>query len=647
MALTNVIANIILDLYDHDLTPTKIKAIALDSNTRYVSAVIRDRGGIYDVGQNTSITLTVMRPDKVGVQIVGETVAHTETTPDEQTITTYGAYAELSQVALAIKGTLRAQFKLVSGEQILRTEIFTINNGEALDATIEEWAGDMDGHNLDEMAEQIEDAAAAIEDIQGDVSELKDGLQQYEDIFTGDVDESVQNWLEKHPEATTTVQDGSLTLPKFKDGELPFVTPEQFGAKGDGVVDDTVAMSTAFNSGFPVALTKGKEYYVTSVDVTNPLVVYGNGAKISTKCGNTSDRMIILRTSAETAWFYDVDFYTTVGVSTQGAHGETINNRSKRIGISAYGLNKLYINNCAFDGFDETIVGQIATEDTQFSDALETLIVENTSITNTLVGISRTYKNVWVNNCNIQVDKNAQSGEHCIYLLSDVLENAIIESTVCDASESASGATIQFWPANGDQVTNIVNGTYLINNCVLRGDAFINITGGGICKATGSSMEIINYNTTNRRRQFNCPTESGSVLYIDNCNVDYEMTDPGRNVFFNSCVLHSERLMSDRFSITEAINCTLENIGIMITGSEKLVNCIFSSPKGIAGNYYFSVASTASGAYIANCIFRSGENATSLSYNTQGSCTVVSPISSLPVGTNTSSITVINKIDAL
>lgn len=54
MALTNIETNIILDLYDHDLTPTKIKAIALDSNTRYVSAVIRDRGGIYDVGQNAN-----------------------------------------------------------------------------------------------------------------------------------------------------------------------------------------------------------------------------------------------------------------------------------------------------------------------------------------------------------------------------------------------------------------------------------------------------------------------------------------------------------------------------------------------------------------------------------------------------------------
>ena len=206
MALTNIETNIILDLYDHDLTPTKIKAIALDSNTRYVSAVIRDRGGIYDVGQNTSITLTVMRPDKVGVQIVGETVAHTETTPDEQTITTYGAYAELSQVALAIKGTLRAQFKLVSGEQILRTEIFTINNGEALDATIEEWAGDLDGHNLDEMAQSIENLSSDVTEIQEDVSDLKEDFTKMNTATAEDVGKALK---------AKTVTDGKVTEWEF------------------------------------------------------------------------------------------------------------------------------------------------------------------------------------------------------------------------------------------------------------------------------------------------------------------------------------------------------------------------------------------------------------------------------------------------
>lgn len=48
MSLTNIETTIILDLYDHDTTPSTIKAIQLDSNTRYVAAVIRDKGVNFD-----------------------------------------------------------------------------------------------------------------------------------------------------------------------------------------------------------------------------------------------------------------------------------------------------------------------------------------------------------------------------------------------------------------------------------------------------------------------------------------------------------------------------------------------------------------------------------------------------------------------
>lgn len=57
MALTIIERNVQLDLYDHDLTPSKIKAIALDSKTRYVGAEIHNGGQTYDVGQNTGVTL--------------------------------------------------------------------------------------------------------------------------------------------------------------------------------------------------------------------------------------------------------------------------------------------------------------------------------------------------------------------------------------------------------------------------------------------------------------------------------------------------------------------------------------------------------------------------------------------------------------
>lgn len=57
-------------------------------------------------------------------------------------------------------------------------------------------------------------------------------LAEYEDIFTGDVDESVRNWLDEHPEATTTVQDGVITRKKLNK-DLIFERPFRFIAASD------------------------------------------------------------------------------------------------------------------------------------------------------------------------------------------------------------------------------------------------------------------------------------------------------------------------------------------------------------------------------------------------------------------------------
>lgn len=172
MALENIVTNIDLDVYDHDLTPTTIKAIALDSKTRYVAAALLKERNPYGIPQTASVTLTVLRPDNTGVQVTGSTYSY-----DADGITLYGSYAELTMLALAVKGTCVAQFKVTDGEQILRTEIFYVNNGRALDADISEWAGDLDGHNLDEMAESIETLESAVGTLQTDVATVKEDLE--------------------------------------------------------------------------------------------------------------------------------------------------------------------------------------------------------------------------------------------------------------------------------------------------------------------------------------------------------------------------------------------------------------------------------------------------------------------------------------
>lgn len=74
---------------------------------------------------------------------------------------------------------------------------------------------------------------------------------EIEELFTLPTHEAVGKWLDEHPEATTTVGDKSLTAEKFTDDLKlrvikDYVTPEMFGAKGDGVTDDVPAFIEMF-----------------------------------------------------------------------------------------------------------------------------------------------------------------------------------------------------------------------------------------------------------------------------------------------------------------------------------------------------------------------------------------------------------------
>lgn len=87
---------------------------------------------------------------------------------------------------------------------------------------------------------------------------------------------AVSAWLDDHPEATTTVLDKSLTLAKFKPGEIPFVTPEMFGAIGDGGVDDTEALISMFDTSMPVFIPD-KTYLVSDTLIYEGDYIIGSG----------------------------------------------------------------------------------------------------------------------------------------------------------------------------------------------------------------------------------------------------------------------------------------------------------------------------------------------------------------------------------
>lgn len=135
--------------------------------------------------------------------------------------------------------------------------------------------------------------------------------------------EAVSGWLNDHPEATTTVQDGSLTESKFSSilkaqAIKDYVTPELFGAVGNGVYNDYNAFKAcaeyAEREGVDIVVPR-KSYYLNggqSIELrsnvkclgstfivgdnhkktSNPLFVYSHDTEIAAVQGVVSDFLV-------------------------------------------------------------------------------------------------------------------------------------------------------------------------------------------------------------------------------------------------------------------------------------------------------------------------------------------------------------------
>lgn len=137
--------------------------------------------------------------------------------------------------------------------------------------------------DIDELREGKVDKPSIADD--GKTPRAKNGNVEWVEIGQPTVEQTnnaVASWLNEHPEATTTVQDGSITEQKIFSDFLPYikndyVTPQMFGAKGDGITDDTKAIQEAIDSGICVFIPKGVYLTTTAVVIRNDAIICGVG----------------------------------------------------------------------------------------------------------------------------------------------------------------------------------------------------------------------------------------------------------------------------------------------------------------------------------------------------------------------------------
>ena len=176
----------------------------------------------------------------------------------------------------------------------------------------------VDDGSLEQVVAQTGQVAPATKEFLG----TSEGIAQ----ITPPINSSVRQWLDDHPEATTTVQNKSLTKEKFSDKLVletvkDYVTPEMFGAKGDGLTDDTQAIINALKSSTNILFT-GKYKCTSQIDISGRNI-YGYNSILD--FSEYSGEHCVVSTSNSTR-----------------IHGITISNGSN---ISGYGLKLYYIAN--------------------------------------------------------------------------------------------------------------------------------------------------------------------------------------------------------------------------------------------------------------------------------------------------------------
>lgn len=189
-------------------------------------------------------------------------------------------------------GTVPAELRLTSGNTTIGTANFMLSV---------EPSPHPDG-TTDGTHDTMDNLQTQITSLQTDIVELQSGGYVAD---AQQIQAKVNAYLSNHPEIA--VLDGSLTESKFSDALKlktikDYVTPEMFGAKGDGVTDDTASITACFNHCASNGITNvifgfGKTYLANSFEIPalDNLTVDFNGStikNINTEDGS-SDRTII------------------------------------------------------------------------------------------------------------------------------------------------------------------------------------------------------------------------------------------------------------------------------------------------------------------------------------------------------------------
>lgn len=402
---------------------------------------------------------------------------------------------------------------------------------------------------------------------------------------------------------------------------VEYITPEQFGAKGDGRTDDTQAFLKCMKHQTKYVFLKGK-YLITSylsTTVEKYFYAYPNkgyaGASIICNCSRDFKAL-----SFRNVTFENVEFYSTLLRTGKSPHGEKYKRTSNVVFVEVWNGTAEF-ENCHFIHALIAVRGRKSSGSTAIP---QKIMASNCSFTECKIPIQGYCKNTEVRDSSFINDGelyrkldgagsnsnsyngDVYSGDHCIYMEASGCQTVKVSNCEVSTMHSESGASFQIY---GDSVSGSALPSMSIENCT--------IDSNGVASASKANVTI-NNTIFNEQKAANYIiwVESGSASLIDSeFNHSYAFSYASSTVkpTATGCTF---RLMTN-LSTTRcnfpyiSNNCTYINWGgnVKLDGTS-FTDCVFTSEaSSVLNKLYISIPSRLS-VSLVNTKFKKGSSIT-------------------------------------
>ena len=348
--------------------------------------------------------------------------------------------------------------------------------------------GDAVREQIRELKSDLADTKSVLSD---ETNRATNRENEIEELFTMPTQEAVNKWLNDHPEATTTVQDGSLTYSKFSPNVLELVNPEMFGAIGDGKTDDTNAIQSAINNAHKIVFSPKKTYLIEGkLIIHSGKELIGNGCTIHKPSTTTLHSEIFNLNEVKNISIRGFKL-TSVRNKTENDHGTDIKG-SNVDGFYVHDCEDILFENISCDGLSQDFWMQNSSDYTGESKNITIINWKSRNGTNCMY--SAKSDNLKIVGADLKNADGITKLSHVLYLERDN-KNVIITDSIFSVNDD--------------------NSCESMIDCGTKYDTVI-------CKYSFSNCRFILSETSNGNRPFDIgPT---SFVNVDNCYFDGVMS---------------------------------------------------------------------------------------------------------------------------